>query len=185
MRIVVGIGNPGREYAGTRHNVGFDVVELLASRHGTSFRPGPNHGLEASFPYRGERVLLVKPLTYVNESGRCASRVLAFYKEGVPSLLVVVDDVNLPLAKLRFRAGGSSGGHKGLRSLIDHLHTEGFARLRVGVGAGDSHQDLRDHVLSRFGKEERQPIGAAVERAAEAVESWFTDPPDRIMGRYN
>src|SRR6188474_142346 len=145
MKLVVGLGNPGRQYAGTRHNVGFDVLNLLAERHRLDWESAPADALIAK--WRAASVLLAKPMTFVNLSGQAIGDLLRFYKIELPDLFVIVDDVNLELGRLRARASGSAGGHNGLKSVIAAFGTEDFARLRVGVGRGDARRDLADHVL--------------------------------------
>jgi PTH1 family peptidyl-tRNA hydrolase len=184
MKLVAGLGNPGREYVGTRHNVGFDVIDLLARTHGLRFETGPARALEAR--WRGPvGVLLVKPLTFMNVSGEAVGALQRYYKVETTDVLIVCDDVNLPLGRLRARATGSEGGHNGLRSIAEHLGTIDYARLRVGVGRGDTRRDLADHVLSRFDPDETPVIEEAVIRAAEAVETWVVDGLERVMNTYN
>src|SRR5262245_20907961 len=140
MKLVVGLGNPGRKYAGTRHNVGFDVMDLLVARHRLEWEGAPTDALIAK--WREHSTLLAKPLTFMNLSGRAVGDLLRFYKIDAADLFIVVDDINLELARLRARAGGSAGGHNGLKSLIELLGTEAFPRLRIGVGRGDARRDL-------------------------------------------
>ena len=186
MKLVAGLGNPGREYTGTRHNVGFEVVDLLARRHHLLWPAkfdGPS--VEARWRRPDVDVLLVKPLTYMNLSGRAVSDLLRFYKIEVPDVLIVSDDVNLPLGRLRVRATGSEGGHNGLRSIAESLGTIDYARLRIGVGRGDIRRDLGDHVLARFEPDEQAGIEDAIARAADAVESWIVDGLARVMNTFN
>ena len=134
MKLVAGLGNPGDKYRGTRHNAGFEVIDLLQRRHGLTFETGPADALVARWRRADEVVLLVKPLTFMNLSGRAVGELLRFYKVPVADLLITCDDVHLPLGRLRARAGGSAGGHNGLRSIAEHLGTIEYARLRIGVG---------------------------------------------------
>ncbi len=169
MKLIAGLGNPGREYVGTRHNVGFEVLDLLARRHGLGWPArvdGPS--IETRWRRPDDDVLLVKPLTFMNLSGRAVGELMQFYKIAPVDLLVVADDVNLPLGRLRVRASGSEGGHNGLRSVADVLGTIDYPRLRVGVGRGDLRRDLADHVLARFEFDERPGIEDAIARAADA-----------------
>lgn len=187
MKLVAGLGNPGSEYEGTRHNVGFEVIELLAKRHGVAF-DAADVGREAwtgKWRRQEEPVLLAKPLTFMNLSGRAIGQLLHFYKIEVSELLVVCDDVNLPLGRLRVRASGSEGGHNGLRSVAETLGTIEYARLRIGVGRGDLRRDLADHVLARFERVELPGIEDAIARAADAVEMWITDGLARMMNTFN
>ncbi|RPJ53410.1 MAG: aminoacyl-tRNA hydrolase, partial [Acidobacteria bacterium] len=158
MKLIVGLGNPGRRYGGTRHNVGFLVVDELARRRGAGFEAARADALMARIRDLGEGVVLAKPLTFMNVSGVAVGDLARYYRIAIPDLLVVTDDVNLPLGRLRARARGSDGGHNGLRSVVEQLGTDQFARLRVGVGRGDLRRDLADHVLARFEPEERPVI---------------------------
>ena len=185
MKLIVGLGNPGRKYEGTRHNVGFDVVDLLAKRHNAEWESGPR-GIEALVARaRGIDTVLAKPLTFMNLSGTAIVGLLQFYKIEVADLLVIVDDVNLELGRLRTRPGGSAGGHNGLKSAIESLGSEGFARMRLGVGRGDARRDLADHVLAKFDRDEREDIDAAVGRTADAAELFVTEGIGQVMNRFN
>ena len=183
MKLIVGLGNPGRKYAGTRHNVGFEIVDMLAERHRLEWTSAPADALVAK--WRTEDVLVAKPLTFMNLSGQAVGDLLRYFKIDLPDLLVVVDDINLELARLRARPGGSAGGHNGLKSLIGQLGTDQFARLRVGVGRGDARRDLSDHVLARFEPDERPVVAEAVARAADAAETFVSDGIAVVMNRYN
>jgi PTH1 family peptidyl-tRNA hydrolase len=200
VKVVLGIGNPGRKYTATRHNVGFRVVDRVAASLGTDVRKRRLKGLLGEGSSRGERLLLVKPQTFVNLSGECARAVIDYYGAGIDSLLVVTDDVNLPLGRLRCRRGGSSGGHNGLDSIIQHLGTKDFARLRMGVGrpacaaeAASSRRrpetgpedELVGHVLGRFSEEERHVADEAEARAAEAVLVWAESGVEECQNRFN
>ena len=185
MKLIVGLGNPGRKYEGTRHNVGFDVVDVLAKKHNAAWESAPR-GIEAFVARcRTQDTVLAKPLTYMNLSGAATVGLLQFYKIEIADLLVIVDDVNLELGRLRTRSGGSAGGHNGLKSLIESLGTEEFARLRVGVGRGDARRDLADHVLTKFDRDERENVDAATGRAADAAELFVTDGIGQVMNRFN
>jgi len=183
MKVVVGIGNPGREYKGTRHNVGFDVVEALGRADGIEIRKKSCSSLVGEGKVAGRRVLLVKPQTYVNNSGVALRQVLDFRKMSVDDLLVVCDDANLPLGKLRFRREGSAGGHHGLESIIAHLGTDTFQRLRVGIGRREG--DLVDHVLSRFSRAERKLMDETCIEAIRAVTIWLLSGIDECMNEFN
>ena len=185
MKLVAGLGNPGRQYAGTRHNVGFEVIDELAKRHRVSFEAAPADALMCKWRRDGEIVLLVKPLTFMNLSGVAAGQLMRYFKIDVPDLLVICDDVNLPLGRLRVRAGGSDGGHNGLRSMADELGTMDYSRLRIGVGRGDERRDLADHVLAGFAPEEQPGVNDAVTRAADAVECWVLDGLAKTMNVFN
>jgi PTH1 family peptidyl-tRNA hydrolase len=185
MKLVAGLGNPGRTYRGTRHNVGFEVVDLLASRHGLVFESAPADAVQARWRRADDVVLLVKPLTFMNVSGEAVGTLSRFYKVALADVLIVCDDVALDLGRLRVRGSGGEGGHNGLRSVADALGTTGYARLRVGVGRGDVRRDLADHVLARFEPEELAGIEAAVARAADAVETWVSDGLVKTMNVFN
>lgn len=182
MKAIVGLGNPGREYAGTRHNIGFDVVDELARRCGVQLRPWKSVADVAVVSARGG--VLVEPQTFMNLSGDAVSRVAAFHKLTPADVLVIVDDVQLPLGRLRVRRSGSAGGHNGLKSIIQHIGVE-FPRLRFGVGRGNPNWDLADHVLSRFAREEREAVADAVQRAADAAELFLSDGVEAVMNRFN
>lgn len=182
MKAIVGLGNPGREYAGTRHNIGFDVLEEVARRWQVQLRPWKSVADVAVVSSRG--VVLVEPQTYMNLSGDAVSRIAAFHKLEPADVLVVVDEVHLPLGRLRVRRSGSAGGHNGLKSIIQHIGAE-FPRVRIGVGRGDPKWDLADHVLSKFGREERDAVADVVSRAADAVELFASDGLEVVMNRFN
>jgi PTH1 family peptidyl-tRNA hydrolase len=185
MHLIVGLGNPGRSYAGTRHNVGFDVVDTLAARLNAVWEPAPR-GLEAlAARVRNPDILLAKPLTFMNLSGAAVIGLAQFYKIELPAVLVIVDDVNLELGRLRARAAGSAGGHNGLKSIIGALGSDAFARIRIGVGGGQPQRDLSGHVLGRFAPEERTVIAEAVARSADAAELFIAEGIAAVMNRFN
>ena len=181
--MIAGLGNPGRKYAGTRHNVGFDVLDLIAERHRLAWESAPADALMAK--WRAAGALLAKPLTFMNLSGHAVGELLRYFKIDLSDLLIVVDDVNLELGRLRTRAAGSAGGHNGLKSLIAQLGTEEFARLRVGVGRGEGRRDLADHVLATFDPEERTIVAETVGRTADAVELFVAEGIGPVMNRFN
>ena len=185
MHLIVGLGNPGRKYAGTRHNVGFEVVDLLADRFQVDWESAPR-GIEALVARdRAADTLLAKPLTFMNLSGPAVLGLLQFYKIELPDLFVVVDDVNLELGRLRARAAGSAGGHNGLKSIIGALGSHEFARVRLGVGGGEPRRDLGDHVLGRFAPEERPIVAEAVTRTADAADLFIKEGIAPVMNRFN
>jgi PTH1 family peptidyl-tRNA hydrolase len=183
MKLIAGLGNPGRRYAGTRHNVGFDVLDLVAERHRLEWESAPAEALMAR--WRPAGALLLKPLTFMNLSGQAVGELLRFFKVDSADLLVVVDEVNLELGRLRARARGSAGGHNGLKSLIGQLGSEEFARLRLGIGRGDARRDLADHVLATFDAAEGPVVTEMVSRAADAVELFVAEGIVPVMNRYN
>ena len=180
MKLVVGLGNPGREYARTRHNVGFEVLETLATRHGATWSRKP----DAELARWGRDAVLVKPQTFMNLSGSAVQRWQHFYQVALDDVLIVVDDVNLDAGRLRIRRSGSAGGHNGLKSIIASLGTDQFSRLRVGVGGGER-KNLSSHVLGRFTADEEQIIEAAIERAVGAVELFVAEGVVAAMNEYN
>src|SRR4051812_6807550 len=186
MKLVVGLGNPGREYEGTRHNVGFAAVDAAVARIGGVAWDAAPRGIAAlAARWRARDAWLVKPLTFMNLSGVAIAGLLQFYKIDVPDLLVIVDEVQLELGRLRARPSGSAGGHNGLKSIIAALGTEAFPRLRIGVGRGDGRRDLADHVLARFDVAERAAVEDVVERAADAADTFVTEGIVAVMNRFN
>jgi PTH1 family peptidyl-tRNA hydrolase len=185
MKLVVGLGNPGSRYDGTRHNVGFAAVDRLAARHGALWQTAPR-GVEALVGrWRAADVVLAKPLTFMNLSGTAIVGLLQFYKIEPSDALVIVDEVQLETGRLRVRPEGSAGGHNGLKSVIASLGTMQFPRLRIGVGRGDNRRDLADHVLARFESDERETIAEAIEKAADAAEVFVAEGPAAAMTKYN
>ena len=186
MKLIVGLGNPGPKYRDTRHNVGFAVIDELARRQDVVFESAPAEALMARARRLGAGgALLLKPLTFMNLSGFAVSEVARYFRVELPDILVVADDVSLPLGRLRARARGSDGGHKGYRSIIEQFGTPEFARLRVGVGRGDPRRDLADHVLAGFDGEEREAAREAIGRAADAAEMFVGEGIDAVMNRFN
>lgn len=183
MKLIVGLGNPGAKYRGTRHNIGFAVLDALAARWQVSFESAPVDALIAKV--RGaDEVLLAKPLTFMNASGEAVGALLRYYKIEIADLLVVVDDVQLPLGKLRARVRGSAGGHNGLKSIVAHVG-DAFSRLRIGVGRGDPRRDLADHVLTRFDADEAAEVERVTARAADAAEMFVTSGIGAVMNGFN
>lgn len=188
-KFVVGLGNPGRKYQRTRHNVGFGVLGVLQRRWNLPDGKSAFEGLlwDAQ-PQRGDRirrVRLLAPQTYMNCSGRAVRKLLDFYKTGPESLLVVLDDMALDPGRLRIRAGGSSGGHNGLDDILRACGTNDVARLRIGIGQPPGVMDPKDYVLSTFGEKETEDVGAAIEQAADAVEMWIFEDILKVMETYN
>src|SRR5687768_17228915 len=184
--LIVGLGNPGPRYARTRHNIGFVAVEELARRHGLRFAGGQAHSEVAKGTIGGARVIVSKPQTYMNESGRAVQGLAHFYKVPKDRIIIVYDDFALPLGTLRLREKGSAGGHNGLESVIRHLGTQSFPRLRLGVGGppGGRHTHI-DWVLGLFTKGEEPIVADVISRAADAVESIFRIGLERTMNEYN
>ena len=183
--LVVGLGNPGDEYARTRHNVGTDVVELLASRHGARLRKGKERALVDEVRIGQARVALAVPMTYMNDSGDAVRRLVHRYGVDVDRVIVVHDELDLPVASLKLKAGGGLAGHNGLRSINSHLHDDGFLRVRIGIGKPTSREQGADHVLDRFSKRDRTEVDVTIARAADAVEEIVADGIDAAMNRFN
>jgi peptidyl-tRNA hydrolase, PTH1 family len=184
VKIVVGLGNPGKQYEATRHNVGWMVLDRLAERAGWTGRSRARDAAATVYGrYRGLDLMLVKPTTFMNLSGVAVRKVLARQRAPLDDLLVVVDDFALPLGRLRVREKGSAGGHNGLRSIIGELGSQDFARLRVGIG--EPGRSATDHVLSRFRPDEKKLVEQVVDAAADAVEDWARDGAARASNRWN
>lgn len=183
MKLIVGLGNPGPKYAGTRHNVGFDVVDYLAAAPGCSAFREKFEAFVAEMKEGDETVLLMKPLTFMNLSGRAVRAALDFYKLTPELVLAVCDDFNLPLGKLRVRAKGSHGGQNGLRNIQEQLGTDAYTRLRIGVG--EPGHDAVDHVLSKFKPGEKKAMDEAVATAAQAALVWVRQGTEAAMNRFN
>ena len=184
--LIVGLGNPGPRYARTRHNVGFMVVDELARRHGILFSKGQGNSEVGRGPIAGVPAILSKPLIYMNESGRAVGAVSRFYRVPIERILVVYDEIALPLGTIRLRERGSSAGHNGIKSLIQHLGTQNFPRLRVGVDQPDPGRHAQiDWVLGRFTSEEQKVLDETIPRAIEAIEAILRDGIERAMNNYN
>ena len=185
MKLIVGLGNPGRKYVGTRHNVGFDVLQILAKRLGIDRWQSQFEAEIADGRIGEERVLLLAPTTYMNLSGRAVKSHLVYQKATSGDVLVICDDLNLPSGKLRLRGSGSAGGQKGLQHIVDQLGTTQVSRLRVGIGRPPAPIDPVDYVLGRFSEEERPRIAAACDSAADAVETWVQTGLAAAMNKFN
>lgn len=190
VRLVVGLGNPGRRYARTRHNIGFEVVDAVVRRWSATGPKAAFGGLvydarPLAADGRTARVVLLQPHTFMNCSGRAVRDLAAFYKARIADILIVLDDLALPTGKLRIRAGGSAGGHKGLNDIIRLMGDDGVGRLRIGIGAAPEFMDSADYVLQRFADDEVETIRQAVERGAQAVEDWLFNGPRHAMDTYN
>jgi PTH1 family peptidyl-tRNA hydrolase len=184
IKLVVGLGNPGSKYLGTRHNIGFDLLDRLAQGGSQTIFSSKFEGQQAEIEIDYQRVLLLKPQTFMNLSGRSVGQAVRFYKLPVTDLLVVCDDLSLPVGKLRLRPGGSDGGQKGLRDIAAQLGTDQFPRLRIGIGENEG-LDAADYVLSRFRSTERNAIDDALILALQAVAVWVTQGIDAAMNRFN
>jgi peptidyl-tRNA hydrolase, PTH1 family len=184
MKLIAGLGNPGRQYEGTRHNVGFRVIDELARRWQLAVTRHSFSGLVGKGDISGEPVLLLKPQTFMNLSGRSVREAMTFHKLAPADLLVVTDDLALPLAKVRVRARGSAGGHNGLTNIIAELGSEDFARVRLGIEWVSGGKMVR-HVLGTFSEDEEPQIVRCVERAADAAEIWLKQGVEAAMNRFN
>lgn len=185
FHLIIGLGNPGQEYAETRHNVGFRVLDELARRHGLTFSQQERKARVASGVILGKKVILAKPQTYMNLSGEAARALVNFYKIELPRLLVVSDDLDIPLGTLRLRKAGGAGGQGGLRSIIQHLGSQDFNRLRFGIGRPPGRMQPKDYVLQAFKGDDAILAAEVVGRAAQAVETWLVEGIDQAMNRYN
>ena len=184
MKLIVGLGNPGKEYAGTRHNCGFMVIDRLASKLNVDVDQNKFKGLYAKVKYHGEDIILLKPQIYMNLSGESVNAVMNFFKIDKEDLLVIYDDLDMPVGKLRLRKTGSAGGHNGIKNIIAHLNSQDFKRIRVGI---DRHKymNVADYVLSRFSKVESEAIEQGIENAANAVLDYLDNDFNHAMNYYN
>jgi len=185
MKLVVGLGNPGRKYQGTRHNVGFEVVAEVARRHGTGKPKAKFNGEVVEANIAGEKLVLICPATYMNRSGASVLAAKDFYKLADEEILIVCDDIHLPLAKLRVRVKGSSGGQKGLADVIRRLGSEELSRLRIGVGSPPEGWDAAAYVLGKFTRTEQKEVELAILCAADAAVVWARDGVATCMNQYN
>lgn len=185
VKLIVGLGNPGSQYGGTRHNLGFEVVDEVARRRGLDFESSPANAVMARERGQDEQLILAKPMTFMNRSGEAVGVLSRYFCIENGDILIVVDDANLPLGRLRARPNGSDGGHNGLRSVILALATLEFPRVRMGVGRGETQRDLADHVLARFSPDERATIDEMTMRAADAVELFTESGITTVMNRFN
>ncbi len=183
--LVVGLGNPGDEYARTRHNVGAEVVELLARRHGARLRKSKDRAVVDDVRIGGRQMVLAVPTTYMNDSGQAVAALVRRNDIEPAQLVIVHDELDLEPAVLKLKVGGGLAGHNGLRSIKHHLHTDAFVRVRIGVGKPPSKERGADHVLSRMSKRDRAEMDVTIERAADAVECILSDGVDVAMNRYN
>ena len=185
MKLIVGLGNPGRGYRKSRHNVGFCLVDELARRWSLDLKRRKFDGIFDDSRYGDEPVSLLKPETYMNCSGQAVRDLTSFYKVPPAGVLIVMDDLALPPGRLRIRPGGSSGGHKGLGDIAAAMGTDAIARLRVGIGSPPGRMDAAAYVLRRFDEDEKELIGQAVALATRAAEEWLCRPIDELMETYN
>lgn len=185
MYLIAGLGNPTREYEKTRHNVGFDTIDVLADRINTDVAERKFKGLYGKGMLGGEKVILLKPQTFMNLSGESVRAAADFYKIPPDHIIVIYDDISLDVGHLRIRTKGSAGGHNGIKNIIAHLGTQEFPRIKIGVGGKPPRMDLADYVLSRFPAEERKIMETAFKNAAEAAGVLIAEGPDAAMNRFN
>ena len=185
MRLIIGLGNPGFQYRGTRHNMGFQCVDLMAKMWSIPVKDRRSKAVLGRGNYLGQEIVLAKPRTFMNNSGEGVSYLINRFAADVDHLVVIYDDMELPLGRLRIRASGSDGGHRGVRSIIFNLKTRTFPRIRLGIGFPPEGQDPVDFVLGRFSKEESTVVNQAVETVVQAVECWLEEDIDVAMNRFN
>lgn len=186
MYIIAGLGNPDRQYQNTRHNIGFDVIDVIADKYGIAMGEKKHKAVIGKGYIAGQKVILVKPQTYMNLSGESIRSVIDFYKVDEKSELIVIsDDVSLDVGRIRIRKKGSAGGHNGLKNIMKHLGHDEFIRMRMGVGEKPSGYDLADYVLGHFTQKEREVMDAGIQNAAAAIEIMITQGPEAAMNLYN
>lgn len=183
--LIAGLGNPGREYRETRHNIGFMIMDRLAARLGTSFSRLEARALVTKGSFQGNRLILVKPQTYMNDSGSAVGSLVRFYKVELDNVLVAYDDVDLPFGALRMRPGGGSAGQKGMLSIIETLGSDEFPRLRMGIGRPPGRMDAADYVLKNFSREEAAELPAILDRAVDAIQMYTSLGLEAAMNQYN
>lgn len=185
MKLIVGLGNPGKQYDQTRHNIGFEVIDALSDQFSIPLNQSKFKGMYGIGLHNGEKVLLLKPLTYMNLSGESIRAVMDYYQIELEDLLVIYDDLDLPVGKIRLRQKGSPGGHNGIKSTVAHLGTQEFNRIRIGIDRPTPGMSVPDYVLGRFRAEERTFTQDAVKRSAEACATWLQKPFLQVMNEYN
>ncbi|MDC3417932.1 aminoacyl-tRNA hydrolase [Aquibacillus salsiterrae] len=185
MKCIVGLGNPGKRYEATRHNIGFMIVDELASRHNWRLNKTKFHGNFSIETMEQEKIILLEPQTYMNLSGESLKPLMDFYNLSTKDILVIYDDLDLPPGKIRLREKGGHGGHNGIRSIIDQLGTKEFRRIRVGIGRPTTPIPVPDYVLGKFAETELEDVKTSIERAANACEAWFRKPFQEVMNEFN
>lgn len=185
MKMIVGLGNPGNEYAGTRHNVGWMLVDALAEHLGINEWRSREKGMVAEGRIGSEKILLVKPLTYMNNSGECVGPLMRWYKLEPEDIMAAHDDMDIPIGTIRIRKKGSAGGHNGIKSLLNHIGSENFGRLRIGIGRPQPGWSVINHVLAKFNDQEQEEIGDAIKQLIPAVECMVLEGPDMAMNKFN
>lgn len=185
LYIVAGLGNPGRRYDNTRHNVGFETIDFLSDKYRINVSKVKFKAVIGDGDIEGERVILVKPQTFMNLSGECVREIIEWYKIPLSNIIIVYDDIDLPLGKIRVRPGGSSGTHNGMRSIIYQIQDDNFPRVRIGIGRPPEGWQLADFVLSKFSEDDRKKVNESIKSASEAVESIIKTSVEAAMNKYN
>lgn len=186
MYLIVGLGNPGKEYAGTRHNVGFDAIDFLAYKNNVKLDKLKFNAVFGEYNIKGEKVILFKPVTFMNLSGNAVIEAVRYYKIPIENIIVIYDDIDIPLGSLRIRPHGSSGTHNGMKSMLYQLQTENFKRIRIGIGKSkNSNISLGDHVLQKFDSEERAIVNDTIQNAGLAAENIISYGLEFAMNNYN
>ncbi|MFZ7104732.1 MAG: aminoacyl-tRNA hydrolase [Peptococcaceae bacterium] len=182
--MIVGLGNPGRKYAKTRHNVGFEVIDKIAGQLNIKVDKKQGQSLVQTGFWEGKKILLVKPQTYMNLSGQAVYELINFYQDQIKDFIIIHDDLDLPVGRLRFKTDGGSGGHNGIKSIVQHLHSQEFDRLKLGIGRAQF-QDVKDYVLTAFSKDEEKDIMEGVAASVEGIETWLTEGMEKAMNIFN
>lgn len=185
MKLIVGLGNPGKQYENTRHNIGFQVIDELCKQLHVSLDKEKFKSLYCVEQIKGEKVILLKPLTYMNLSGEAVQAIMNYYQIDIDDLLVIYDDLDLPVGKIRLRQKGSAGGHNGMKSIISHLGSQQFNRIRIGIDHPKSGMSVSNYVLSKFTKDETVEMEHVVKKCADACEQWLDQPFLQIMNKFN
>lgn len=185
MKLIVGLGNPGKQYENTRHNIGFDVIDALSDKFSIPLNQSKFKGLYGMGVHKGEKVVLLKPLTYMNLSGESIRAVSDYYQIDIEDIVIIYDDLDLPVGKIRLRQKGSAGGHNGIKSTVAHLGTQEFNRIRIGIDRPKNGMKVPDYVLGRFYDEEKPFTQEAVKKSAAACEAWLEKPFLQVMNEFN
>lgn len=185
MYLIAGLGNPGKQYTSTRHNIGFSAIDCISQKHNIDVSKTKYKGIIGEGTIAGEKVILLKPQTFMNLSGESVREAATFHKIPPENVIIIHDDISLPAGTLRIREKGSAGGHNGLKSIIAHLNSQDFPRMKIGVGAPQPDKDLADYVLGRFSKEEEKILSEVLDRVCDAVSEYIKNGAKSAMSRYN
>ncbi len=185
LKLIVGLGNPGKKYEHTRHNIGFKVIDELEQRLQSPLNQSKFKGLFTMIHHHEEKIILLKPLTYMNVTGECVRPLMDYYHISIENLLVIYDDLDLPVGKIRLRKKGSAGGHNGVKSLIKHLGSSQFKRIRIGIDRPPVDMAVEKYVLGKFSRDEKVMIDQVIEKSADACEYWFNYPFEEVMSKFN